>query len=184
MHCLDAQMALEAFVDKELDPKQAKCLEAHLAECDECRAELAYLQTAEKALETWPLVAEPADLTARVMAQVKPRIEAPRFRLRWSDVAVSLSGACLAAAVLPLWRLLASAGLAQSFQQMRDTLRLQMLPLEMLQLDISLRVQPLIESGALTWLPMLAGIIFALFLLPVVWFRVPRGLSRGRGTLT
>lgn len=184
MRCLDAQMALEAYVDQELDSEQIECLKAHLAECESCRAELIYLQTAEKALETWPLVVEPADLTARVMAQVKPLPESPRFRLHWSDVAISLAGAALAAAALPLWRLLAFPGLSQFLQRIRDILRLQMLPLEMFQLDISLRLQPLIQSGVLAWLPMLAGIIFAFILLPVVWFRVPRGLSRGRRTLT
>ncbi|MBN1815138.1 MAG: hypothetical protein JXA14_25115 [Anaerolineae bacterium] len=170
-------------MDKELDSEQIECLKAHLAECDDCRAKLTYLQTAEKALETWPLVHEPADLTARVMAQVKPRLETPRFRFHWSDVAISLAGAALAAAALPLWHLLASPGLSQFLQRTRDILRLQMLPLEMLQLDISLRLQPLIRSGVLAWLPMLAGIIFAFILLPVVWFRVPRGPSRGRKTL-
>jgi predicted anti-sigma-YlaC factor YlaD len=180
MHCLDAQTALEAYVDKVLDPEQIGLLETHLAECESCRAELAYLQTAERALETWPLVAEPAEFTTRVMARIEPRPEIPRFRLRWSDVAISLAGASLAISALPLWQLLESADLAQSLQDAHDALRLKMLPLEMLQLDISLRLQPLIKSGALVWLPILAGIVFAFTILPVMGF----SLSRSKKTLS
>lgn len=175
MRCLDSQMALEAYVDKELDSKQVESLEAHLTKCEDCRIELAHLQTAEAAMKTWPLIPEPAALTARVMAQVEPRLETPRFRLHWGDVVVSVAGAALATAVLPLWRLLASPDLSQSLQQAKDTLRLQMLPLEMLHLDISLRLQPLTKSGVLIWLPMLAGTVFAFAILPVVWSRVLRG---------
>lgn len=178
MRCLNAQTVLETYVDGELDPKQAKRLKTHLAECAECRAELAYLQTAEKAIETWPLIAEPADLTARVMAQVKPRLERPRFRLRWSDVAISLAGAAAVAIALPLWQILTPANSwTQSLRQTLDALRLQLLPLEMLQLDATLKLQPLIKSGVLVWLPLLAGLIFALAVLPVVWFRSPRQRS-------
>ena len=175
MRCLDAQTALETYVDGELDPERARNLKAHLAGCAECRAELAYLQVAEEAIETWPLLAEPADLTARVMAQVKPRLEKPRFRLRWSDVAVSLVGAGIAAIALPLWQVLTSTdSWAQTLLQTQDALRLHLLPLEMLQLDITLKLQPLIKSGALMWLPILAGLIFVLVVLPMVWFRSPR----------
>lgn len=175
MRCLDAQTALDTYVDGELSPEQTERLEAHLAGCAECRAELTYLQVAEEAVETWPLATEPADLTARVMAQVKPRLEKPRFRLRWSDVAVSLVGAGMAAIALPLWQVLTSTdSWVQPLRQIQDALRLQLLPLEMLQLDITLKLQPLIKSGILTWLPILAGLIFVLAVLPVVWFRGPR----------
>jgi predicted anti-sigma-YlaC factor YlaD len=175
MRCLDAQTALGTYVDGELDPEQAGHLEAHLAGCAECRVELAYLQVAEEAIETWPLITEPADFTAQVMAQVKPRLEKPRFRLRWSDVAISLAGAGMAAIALPLWQVLTSTdSWAQILLQTQDALRLHLLPLEMLQLDITLKLQPLIKSGALMWLPILAGLIFVLVVLPVVWFRGPR----------
>jgi anti-sigma factor RsiW len=175
MRCLDVQAALEAYVDKSLNPGQATSLEKHLASCRSCQEELAYLQAVEEALGTWPLIAEPDDLTARVMAQVKRHPELPRVRIRWSDLAVGLAGAILATAAPLLWRLLAPINLAQSLQQLHDTVRLQMLPLEMLQLDISLRLQPLIETGLWIWLPVFAGAILALILLPVVWFPIPRG---------
>ena len=175
MQCRDVQATLEAYVDKSLNRGQATRLKRHLAGCESCQAELAYLQAVEKALDTWPLVAEPDDLTARVMAQVKPHPELRRFRIRWSDLAIGLAGAVLATTTPLLWRLLAPGSLAQSLQQIYDALRLQMLPLEMLQLDVSLRLQPLIETGLWMWLPVLAGIILALILLPVVWFPMPRG---------
>ena len=129
MRCLDAQTALGTYVDGELDPEQAGHLEAHLAGCAECRVELAYLQVAEEAIETWPLITEPADFTAQVMAQVKPRLEKPRFRLRWSDVAISLAGAGMAAIALPLWQVLTSTdSWAQILLQTQDALRLHLLP--------------------------------------------------------
>ena len=107
MQCRDVQATLEAYVDKSLNRGQATGLKRHLAGCESCQAELAYLQAVEKALDTWPLVAEPDDLTARVMAQVKPHPELRRFRIRWSDLAIGLAGAVLATTTPLLWRLLA-----------------------------------------------------------------------------
>jgi hypothetical protein len=136
---------------------------------------LAYLQAVEEALDTWPLIAEPDNFAARVMAQVRPHPELPRFRVRWSDLAIGLTGAALATATPLLWRLLAPASLAQSLQQIYDALRLRMLPLEMLQLELSLRLQPLIETGVWIWVPVFVGTMLALILLPIVWFPMPRG---------
>ena len=85
MCCLDKQMELQAYVDGDLKPEQTALLEAHLAGCDDCRADLARLQAVVAALETWPLVDEPAETAARVMARVRPRSTPPRFRLHWRD---------------------------------------------------------------------------------------------------
>jgi anti-sigma factor RsiW len=104
MRCLDVQMALEAYADGELGPEQAALLEQHLAGCDSCRAELARAQAVVAALETWPLVAEPANLAARVMAQARLSSALPRFQLRWSDLAISLAGAGLAFAAARVWQ--------------------------------------------------------------------------------
>ena len=73
MRCFDVQVELEAYVDGELSREQTTLLEQHLAGCGSCRAEQARLQAVVVALESWPLVAEPAELTARVMARVRPR---------------------------------------------------------------------------------------------------------------
>ena len=60
------------------------------------------------ALETWPLMAEPAYLKARVMAKVQPHPALPRSRVHWSDLAISLAGAGLTFALTLLWRYLSS----------------------------------------------------------------------------
>ncbi|MEJ2559536.1 MAG: zf-HC2 domain-containing protein [Anaerolineae bacterium] len=100
MRCLDVQAELEAYADGELGLERSALLETHLASCRACQAELARLQAVAAALETWPLVMEPAQFTAQVMARVRPRPAQPRFRLRWSDLLVSLVGAGLAVAAI------------------------------------------------------------------------------------
>jgi anti-sigma factor RsiW len=184
MRCLDVQLEMEAYVDGELSPEQATLLEQHVADCDGCRAELARLQAATAALETWPLVAEPAQLTARVMGRVRahsavrahPAVRAhsavrahpavPRFRIYWSDLAISLAGAGLAAAVVLAAYYLAPAGLAY-LHHTQVTLRL-----EMLRLEASLLVQHLITTGAVTWgLLSLAGLTLIVALVLAAWDR-------------
>ena len=64
MRCFDVQMELEAYVDGELSPERTALLERHIAGCESCQAELDRLQAVVAALETWPLVSEPASLTA------------------------------------------------------------------------------------------------------------------------
>ncbi|MDY6878043.1 MAG: zf-HC2 domain-containing protein [Chloroflexota bacterium] len=187
MRCLDVQMQLQAYVDGELSPKRVTLLEQHLAGCDGCRAELARLQAVVVALETWPLVDEPDQLTARVMARVRPRpvmspsaalrtgvarteshrgIEPsalPAFRLRWSDLAISLAGAGLTFAIMLAWRYLASTSLARLYRA-QVVLRLGMLRLEML-----LLIQRLTMSGAVTWGLVLAGVTLVTLLAFAVW---------------
>jgi len=144
-NCLKVQLESEAYLDGELDPARATYLERHLAECDECRAELARLQAVVEALETWPLVSEPAGLTARVMAHVRSRPALPRFRLRWSDLAISLAGSGLVFVVMLLWHYLSSADRTSLY-------RLQMyLQLDMLRLEAKLWIQHLIENGTVVW---------------------------------
>jgi len=145
MHCFDVQAELDAYVDRELTPERAAFLEQHLAGCDECWAELARLQAVVDAMETWPLVAEPARLTARVMAQVRPRPTPPRFRVHWSDLAISLAGAGLACAGMLLWRYLASTEWAYLYRTQTT------LWLEMLRLEATLWMQRLANTGAMTW---------------------------------
>ena len=152
MRCFDVQVELEAYVDGELSPKRAALLEGHLAGCEDCRAELARLQAVVAALETWPLVAEPAQLTARVMVQVRQRPALPGFRIYWSDLAVSLAGASLVFAAALLWRYLFSTDLAYLY-------RTQMyLRLEMLRLEMALLLkQCLVRTSAVTWGLVLVG---------------------------
>ncbi|PKO21227.1 MAG: hypothetical protein CVU38_15840 [Chloroflexi bacterium HGW-Chloroflexi-1] len=117
MRCLDVRMELQAYVDGESSLEQAGLLEQHLAACEACREELGRLQIVAAALESWPLVAEPADLTARVMARVRlcPAVALPRFRLHWDDLAISAAGAMLFFTVMLTWRYLSTSGSAQLY---------------------------------------------------------------------
>jgi anti-sigma factor RsiW len=166
MHCHDVQVELETYVDGELGPERAALLERHLAICDDCRAELARLQAVMDALETWPLVAEPSRLTARVMARVRPRPAMPRFRVYWSDLAISLAGAGLVFAAVLAWRHLASAGLAYLHHTQM------VLRLEMLRLKAMLLIQRLVRMGAVNWGPLsLMAVTLVIVLALAMWQR-------------
>jgi predicted anti-sigma-YlaC factor YlaD len=163
MRCFDVQAELEAYVDGALSPERSALLEAHLASCRACQAELARLQAVAVALETWPLVMEPDQFTAQVMARVRPRPAPPRFRLRWSDLLVSLAGAGLAVAAILLWRYLAPAGLAY-LHPTQTYLRL-----ELLQLDLLLLMQRLIRTNLVSWGLLLGGVTSLTAFMLVAW---------------
>jgi len=182
MHCFDVQLELEAYVDGELEPEQVALLERHLAHCSDCRAELARLQTVVEALETWPLVIEPARLTNRIMARVSSRSGAsavaaptwPRFRLRWSDLAISLAGGGLVFAAALAWLRLSTTGTAQlQFRQMA-------LRLEMLRLKAQLMMQHLARIDDVTWGLMLVGGALAAVLAVAMWSQIAFYFSNGR----
>ena len=158
MRCLDVTGDLQAYVDGELSAERVAPLERHLADCDGCQAELTRLRAVVTALETWPVVAEPVDLTARVMARVHPRYTVPPFRLRWIDFGVSLAGASLVFTMLLGWRYLISANSAYLFR-MRIALQL-----ELLWLDVLRMAQRLISTGIGAW----EGLIGGLFILAIL----------------
>lgn len=188
MRCFDVQVELEAYVDGELSRERTALLEQHLAGCEGCRAELARLQAVVVALGSWPLVAEPAQLTARIMAQVRPRPGVspsarlpstmlgtgrtgaggspvlPGFRIHWSDLAISLAGASLVFAATLLWRYLTSTDLAYLY-------RIQMyLRLEMLRLEVMLLLrQCLARTSTATWGLTLVGVALVTALALVMW---------------
>jgi hypothetical protein len=188
MRCFDVQVELEAYVDGELSQERTALLEQHLAGCEGCRAELARLQAVVAALESWPLVAEPAELTARVMARVRTRPGVspsaslpstmlgtgrtgvgdspvlPGFRIHWSDLAISLAGASLVFAVTLLWRYLTSTDLAYLYRA-QMSLRLEMLRLEVMLL---LR-QCLARTSVATWELTLVGVALVTALALVMW---------------
>jgi hypothetical protein len=185
MRCFEVQVELEAYVDGELSPERTALLEQHLAGCQGCRAELARLQAVVATLESWPLVTEPAQLTARVMAQVRPRPGVspsaplpstmfgtgaggsrvlPGFRIHWSDLAISLAGASLVFATTLLWRYLTSTDLAYLYRT-QMVLRLGILRLEVMLL---LR-QCLARTSVATWELTLVGVALAAALALVMW---------------
>lgn len=64
---------LAAYLLGALEPGEAAALEQHLAGCEECRTELAWLRPAVRALpESVDRVEPPAELRARIMAEVQP----------------------------------------------------------------------------------------------------------------
>ena len=159
MCCLDVKVELQAYVDGELSPERVARLEHHLASCDRCRAEVTRLQAVVTALETWPLVVEPADLTTHVMTQVKPCPVLPAFRLRWSDFAISLAAAGLAFVAMLAWRYLTSTSLAYHYYT------LMALELKMLRLEGLLAMHRLARAGAPIWgVLSLAGITLIIVL--------------------
>ncbi len=174
MHCFDVQLELEAYADGELEPEQAALLELHLVNCGACRAELARLQTVVEALESWPLVVEPARLTNRIMAQVSTRPTMPHFRLRWSDLAISLAGGGLVFVVAFAWLRLSTTGTTYlQYKQMA-------LRLEMLRLEAQLMMQRLSRIDDVTWGLVFFGAALAAVLAVAVWSQVALYFSNGR----
>ncbi len=171
--CTDVRAALQAYVDGDLSPEQAAALKRHLAGCSSCRAELARAQAVVTALKTWPLVPEPPQLTGRIMAQVSPRLDAPRFRLHWSDLVISLSGAALVFGAMLLWRGLLSTDQAYLCAA-RIALRAHVLRLEALRLLQRLSHAAVPGWG---WLS-LAGGACVLVLALGIWGRVPLPTQR------
>ena len=166
MPCLDMQMALQAYVDGELSAERAALLEQHLTGCRECQVELARLQAVMTALETWPLVVEPMQLTDRIMRQVRSRPALPAFRFRWSDLAISLAGAGLVFAAMLCWRALTSTDWSRLY---RTRMSLQ---LEMLRLEALLQARRLFGTVAITpagGLVAAVGVMLIVALGLVVW---------------
>ena len=164
MRCFEVQAELERYVDGELSPERTALLERHLAGCEGCRVELARLEAVVAALETWPLVAEPAQFTEGVMARVRPRPVVPAFRIRWSDLAISLAGAGLVFAAALLWRYLAATDSA-SLYGIQMSLRLEMLRLQ----GLLLVTQCLARTGTATWGLVLVGVALVTAVLLAVW---------------
>jgi len=163
MHRFDVQPESEAYVDGELSLERAAFLEQHLARCDECRAELACLQAVVDALETWPLMPEPARLRARVIAQLQPRPALPRFRVHWSDLAISLAGAGVVFASTLLWRYLSPMRQVYLFRPQVY------LRLEVLRLEAMLWIQRLASTGTVMWGLLFAGATLVVVLSLAIW---------------
>ena len=95
MRCHEVQPLLADLIEDQLPPERAGQVLAHLAHCTVCQREYRALRHVIAALQAFPIVAEPTDLTARVMAEIQPRQVLPRFRVRWIDVIASAVGAGL-----------------------------------------------------------------------------------------
>jgi anti-sigma factor RsiW len=162
----DVQVALQAYVEGELSAERAASLEQHLTGCRECRAELARLQAVMAALETWPLVVEPVQLTSRIMQQVRSHPAPPAFRFRWSDLAISAAGAGFVFAAMLCWRDLTATDWSRLYRTQMS------LQLEMLRLEALLQARRLFGTIAITpagGLAAAVGLIAIVALALLIW---------------
>lgn len=97
MNCEQALEAMSARLDGELDEQQTQALEAHLAQCPECRRLFDELSRIDGAVPSLDAEA-PEALTARVMEQV--RREPRRAERRFPWLAGALAAAAVAAVVI------------------------------------------------------------------------------------
>lgn len=77
MHLTDT--LLDLYVDDALPAAERAPIEAHLADCAACRAEVAALRALHAALATLEPLPMPVDLTPRVLAQVAAPVAPPRL---------------------------------------------------------------------------------------------------------
>lgn len=70
MRCKEASQQLQLYLDNRLPIEQVRRLEAHLASCNTCREELTVFEKVIHDLETFKVVAEPADLNTKIMRRV------------------------------------------------------------------------------------------------------------------
>jgi hypothetical protein len=84
---------LTAYLDGELTPREQIQVDAHLATCPTCRAELIALRQATAALATWQAPTLAPDVTARFAAKLAARAASPRPLPRWQGIAWA-SAAC------------------------------------------------------------------------------------------
>jgi anti-sigma factor RsiW len=109
MHSETAHTNLQEYVDGQLTPAQTLAIEDHLATCAACRQELSLLRQVDETLAQQPVLQEPADLTAQIMARVRaatpvqvrlPWLPWRAIQTYWADAAVSAAFAWAAVTVL------------------------------------------------------------------------------------
>jgi hypothetical protein len=108
MKCSQFSQALQLYIDGQLSWPQVRALEAHVARCRTCRADLLLLQEIAEAVHTMPIIREPTWLTAAIMARIaqEPRrqersaLESYRPSLPETVAAATLSTAITALFVI------------------------------------------------------------------------------------
>jgi hypothetical protein len=70
MRCTRATYQLQLYIDHQLTLRQTRVLEAHVASCPACRAELQHLEAVTCGLKTLKFVAEPANMHEQIMHRV------------------------------------------------------------------------------------------------------------------
>jgi anti-sigma factor RsiW len=124
MDCKTAHVMMPLYFDGELDRATSREFEAHLDECNDCRAALIELDALRRTLrEDAPRYNAPDTLRARIQKQA-PTLATPapvrRTPSRWLALAASWALAFVAGgAVMSTWNHASNAGLAES-QVTRD----------------------------------------------------------------
>jgi len=77
MRCADATWQLQLYIDQRLTREQFRVLEAHMSQCAPCQYQLLLLEEVSTSLRGVQPIAEPTDLTMRIMQRVA---ESPRRR--------------------------------------------------------------------------------------------------------
>jgi hypothetical protein len=70
MRCAEATKQLQLYIDHRLTVEQMRTLEAHIVTCADCQRELLVLEEVSASFQSLTSVAEPEDLTMRIMQQV------------------------------------------------------------------------------------------------------------------
>jgi ABC-type uncharacterized transport system fused permease/ATPase subunit len=70
MRCTKATYQLQLYIDHQLTLRQTRVLEAHIASCTSCRAELNLLEEVSCGLNTLKFVPEPANMHEQIMQKV------------------------------------------------------------------------------------------------------------------
>ena len=68
---------LSLYADSMASPEEARRVEAHLPDCADCRASLAWMQATQRALAARPVVSPPVDLRARITDAIAASSAAP-----------------------------------------------------------------------------------------------------------
>lgn len=71
MKCTDIRDDLVAYLDGELDPRQATLIQEHLADCSECRSIGDQHRQVWQLLDHYPPVPAPAGFLDRILARVR-----------------------------------------------------------------------------------------------------------------
>ncbi len=104
MKCDDLKEMLSEYIDGELAGVEVAAVEAHVAKCDGCRAELAELRRTAELVRSLPRAEAPARLGRHVAATVERQVMARRrsMFLRWSHVGGLVAAAAALVIVIQL----------------------------------------------------------------------------------
>lgn len=104
MRCGEAARQLQLYIDRRLTVEQVRVLESHIADCRACQRELCLLEEVATFVRDVVPIAEPADLTTRIMRRVAITPQRPKERnfVLWRPSLVELLAIVLLATVSTL----------------------------------------------------------------------------------